>query len=85
MMFLDHTRRRKQSVGLLSTSDQPVAETSTRQHTTLARDRYPCHSRDSNPQSQQAIGRTPTRRGHWHRTALFMYSTILSWRWILRL
>ena len=28
-------------IGLLGTSDQPVAETSTRQHTTLTRDRYP--------------------------------------------
>jgi hypothetical protein len=30
------------SVGLLCTSDQPVAETSTWQHKTLTRDRYPC-------------------------------------------
>jgi hypothetical protein len=40
------------SVGLLWTSDQPVAETSTWQHTTLTRDRHPCPRRDSNPQSQ---------------------------------
>jgi hypothetical protein len=37
------------SVGLLWTSDQPVAETSTWQHTTLTRDRHPCPRRDSNP------------------------------------
>jgi hypothetical protein len=43
-----------QSVGLPWTSDQPVAETSTRQHTTLTRDKHPCPRRDSNPQSQQA-------------------------------
>jgi hypothetical protein len=40
------------SVGLLWTSDQPVAETSTWHHTTLTRDRHPCPRRDSNPQSQ---------------------------------
>jgi len=42
------------SVGLLWTSDQPVAQTSTWQHTTLTRDIHPCLRRDSNPQSQQA-------------------------------
>jgi hypothetical protein len=30
------------SVGLLWTSDQPNAKTSTWQHTTLSRDKYPC-------------------------------------------
>jgi hypothetical protein len=49
-----------QFVGLLWTSSQPVAETSTWQHTTLSRDRHPCPRRDSNPQSQQASGRRPT-------------------------
>ena len=39
-------------VGLLWTSDQPDAETSTWQHTTLTRDRLPCTRRDSKPQSQ---------------------------------
>ena len=29
LMFLDHTQRRRKSVGLLWTSDQLVAETST--------------------------------------------------------
>jgi hypothetical protein len=48
------------SVGLLWTSDQPVAETSTWQHTTLTRDRHPCPWLDSNPYSQQASGRRPT-------------------------
>jgi hypothetical protein len=48
------------SVGLLWTSDQPVAETSTWQHVTLTRDRHPCPRRDSNPQSQQTRGRRPT-------------------------
>jgi hypothetical protein len=40
------------SVGLLWMSDQPDAETSTLQNTTLTRDRYPCPQRESKPQSQ---------------------------------
>jgi len=49
-----------QSVGLLWTSDRPVAGTSTWQHTALTKNRHPCPRRDSNPQSQQASGRRPT-------------------------
>ena len=49
-----------QSVGLLWTSDQLVAETSTWQHTTLIANKHPCPRCDSNPQSQQASGRRPT-------------------------
>jgi len=48
------------SVGLLWTSDQPDAETSTWQHTTLTGNKHPCRRLDSNPQSQQAGGRRPT-------------------------
>ena len=48
------------SVGLLWTSDQPDAETSTWQHTTLTTDKHPCPQRDSSLQSQQASGRRPT-------------------------
>jgi len=40
-----------QSVGLLRTSDQSDAGTSTWQHTTFPRGRYPCFRQDSNPQS----------------------------------
>jgi hypothetical protein len=47
-------------VGLLRTSDQTDAGTSTWQHTTVTRDTHPCPPRDSNPQSQQASGRRPT-------------------------
>jgi hypothetical protein len=43
-----------QSVGLLWTSDQLVAETSTWKHTTLTTERHPCPWWDSNPRSQQA-------------------------------
>ena len=49
-----------QSVGLLWTSDQLVAETSTSQHATLTTDKHPCPGWDSNPRSQQASGRRPT-------------------------
>ena len=48
-----------QSVGLLWTSDQFVAETSTWQHTTLTTDKYPCPRWNSNPRSQQVSGRRP--------------------------
>ena len=44
------------TTGLLWTSDQPDAETSTWQHTTHSTDRHPCPRWDSNPQSQQASG-----------------------------
>ena len=49
-----------QSVGLLWTSDQLVAETSTWQHTTLTTDKHPNPGWDLNPRSQQASGRRPT-------------------------
>jgi hypothetical protein len=58
--FLYHTQRSPQSVELLWTSDQLVAETSTLQHTTLTTDKPPCPRWDSNPLSQQASGRRPT-------------------------
>jgi hypothetical protein len=55
-----HTATQHSPVVLLWTSDQPVAETSIWQHTTLTRDRHPCPRWDSKPQSQQASGRRPT-------------------------
>jgi hypothetical protein len=58
-----------QSVGLLWTSDQPDAETSTRQHTTLRGDRYPCPRRDRtrNPSKQAAADPRLKPLGHWDR------------------
>jgi len=50
----------QQSVGLLWTSDQLVAETSTWQHATYTTDRHPWTRRDFNPQLQQASGSRPT-------------------------
>jgi hypothetical protein len=56
----DHTHWHIHSVGFLWARDQPVAETSTWQHTRLTRDRHPCPRRVSNPESQQASGCRPT-------------------------
>ena len=64
--FLDHTQRRTTVGRTLWKSDQPVAETSTWQHTT---DKHPCPRWDSNPQSQQARASADLRlrlRGHWN-------------------
>jgi hypothetical protein len=47
-------------VGLLWTSDQSDAETSTLQHRKLTRDRHPCPLLDSNPHAQQPSGRRST-------------------------
>jgi hypothetical protein len=47
-------------VGLLWTSDRPIAKTSTWLHPALTRDRHPFPGLDSNPRSQQASGRRPT-------------------------
>jgi hypothetical protein len=47
-------------IGLLSKSNQLVAENSTWTHTTLTRVRHPCPRQDSNPQFQQASDRRPT-------------------------
>jgi len=42
---------RSHSAGLLWTSGNPVAKTSTWQHATLTRDRHACPLRNSNPES----------------------------------
>ena len=65
--FLDHTQWAPQSVGLLWTRDQLIAETSTWQHTTLTTNRHPCPWRDSNPHlSRQAAADLWLRpHGHW--------------------
>jgi len=58
------TLRHTTSVGLLWTCDQPVAETSTRQNTTLTRDRHSCSRRDS------AVDPSLRSRGHLEDTCL---------------
>jgi hypothetical protein len=57
LITLRHTQ---QSVGFLWTRDRPVAETSTWQHKHCTRDKHQCPRWDSNPWSQQALGRRPT-------------------------
>jgi hypothetical protein len=61
-----HSDTHTHSVRLLWTSDQPVAETTSWQHTTLTRDRQPCPRQDSNPQCQQAKGHRPRVRPLCH-------------------
>jgi hypothetical protein len=61
LFSLDHTQTRTpQSLGLLWMRDRPVAETSTWQHKHCTGDEHPCARWDSNPRSQQALGRRPT-------------------------
>jgi hypothetical protein len=57
------------SVGRLWTSDQPDAETSTWQHTTLTTDRHPspCGIWTRNPSKRAAADQRLRLRGHWDR------------------
>ena len=55
-----NTQYHAHAIELLRTSDRPVAETSTWQHPKLTRYRHLCLRRDSNEQSQQVSGLTPT-------------------------
>ena len=68
------------SVGLLWTSDQPHAETSTWQHIPLTRDKHPCPRRDSSPQCQKARGNRPTPYTAWPlETAVSMLAAEEYW------
>jgi hypothetical protein len=77
--FLITHNEAPQSVGLFWTSDQPVAETSTWQHTTNTTDKHPCLWWHSNPRSQQARSRRPTLRlcGHWDQRYTILYTHII--------
>jgi hypothetical protein len=61
------------SVGLLWTSDQPHAQTSTWQHTTLTRDRHPCPPpppsgiRTHSPSKRTVADPRHRPRSHWDR------------------
>jgi hypothetical protein len=78
------------SLGLLWTSDQPDAKTSTWQHTTLTRDRHPCHQRDSNPYSNLILlefilfksgeGYKLWKPNHWERSTYFRVTLYASVR-----
>jgi hypothetical protein len=67
--FLDNTQWRAKSVGLLCTSDQLVAETSTWRHTTLTTDRHPCPGgiRKHSLRKRAAVHPRLRPRGHWNR------------------
>ena len=80
-----NTHNRQTSIGLLWTRDQPVAETSTWQHTTLTKDRHPQDSSapvissshrplpDNTQESQQTdINRTPLDEGSARRRDLYL-------------
>ena len=62
-----------QSVGLLWTSDQPVAETSTPQHTTLTTDTHAAGGiRTRNPSSRSAANPSLRPLGHWDRLLIIL-------------
>ena len=67
-----------QSVELLWTSNQLVAQTSTRQHTTLTTDKHPCPRRDSNPRSQKAAELRLRPHGHRDRRGFIIVFRIKS-------
>jgi len=65
------------SVGLLWTSDQLVAETSTWQHTTLTIDKHPCLSRIRTHNLSRRAATDPRLRplGNWDRPFLLIVDT----------
>jgi len=68
LRFLDHTQRYTKSVGLLWTSDQPVAKTSTWQHTILTTDHHaPGGIRTHNLSRRAAVDLRLRPRVHWDR------------------
>jgi hypothetical protein len=63
-----HTHTHTQSVGLIWTNDQPKAQSSTWQHTTLTTDiRVPGEIRTRDPRKRDAAERRFRPRGHWDR------------------
>jgi hypothetical protein len=64
--LLDHTQQRTTSVGLLLTSDQLVAETSTGQHSQQADIHTPGGIRTHNLSTQAAADLRLSPRGHWN-------------------
>ena len=76
-----------QSVGLLWTSDQPGAETSTWQHTTHTTDKYPCPPggiRAHNLSRRAAANLRLRSRGHWDRhPTVIQMSYYMAWHRVL--
>jgi hypothetical protein len=81
-----HTLDTPQSVGLIWTRDQLVAETSTWQHTTLTRDRHPCLGwiRTHDPNKRAAEDPRLRPHGHWDRP-LWLYRILkINARFVLK-
>ena len=72
------------SVGLVWTSDQPKAETSTWRHTTITRDRLPCprEIRTHNPSKRAAAEPRLRPRGQWDRQFYFLPTVIYTFELI---
>jgi hypothetical protein len=66
------------------TRDQPVAETSTCTTHNIHKRKHSCPRRDSNPQFQQANGRSPTRIGFDNVIAHYNFSLRLKFCGMLR-
>ena len=65
-----------QSVGLLWTNDQSVAETSTCQHTTLATDKHPCPGgiRTHDRSRRAPVDPHLRPRGYWDRRSMLLFN-----------
>jgi hypothetical protein len=62
------------SVGLLWTSDRPIAGTSTWQHSTITRDRHPCaRIRTTIPSKWTVVDLHIRPRGPWDRYSFYVY------------
>jgi hypothetical protein len=71
---------RTQLAGIPWTSDRPVAETSSWQHTIFTRERYdPGGIRTYSPGKWAAADPYPRPRGHWKWRSVFTKTCILSW------
>jgi hypothetical protein len=78
LITLRHT---PQSVGLLWTSDRPVAETSTWQHKHCTRKNIyaPCGIRTHDPSKRWAADLRLRQRGHWDRREIYLRVVIFRW------
>jgi hypothetical protein len=79
LRFLDHSQWHTTVGWTFLDEGSAVAETSTRQHTAITRDRHPCPQRDSNFQSQQAIFRRPSPYTSWplRSAELMLHVTVI--------
>jgi hypothetical protein len=70
-----HTHTHMQSVGLPRTNEQPIAETSTKQQTTVPREGHPCPGgiRTRNPSKQAAADPLLRPRAHVDQPDYFLH------------